>query len=107
MSEDEAQVDEEQIEERTWPFILTLKNPFDFGKEHVTQLEFREGCLGDLKGIKVDKSGLGLEQLVLLTSRLCGKSVGLIEKLKGKDGAEALAVARDFFTESLTGGKTL
>jgi hypothetical protein len=90
--------------ERQWPFVLTLKRPIDFADERIAKLEFREGCLGDLKSIKVTREGITIDQLMLIASRMCGQPVKVIEMLKGKDGADALAVARDFFTESLTGG---
>lgn len=89
---------------RQWPVLVKLKHPVDFGGEPIASLEFREGCLGDLKGIKIDTGGITLDQLMLITSRMCGKPIKVIEMLRGKDGAEALAIARDFFTESLTGG---
>lgn len=90
---------------RSWPVTITLEHPVELGSQRITVLEVREGCLGDLKGIRVDGGGIAMDQLMLLASRLCGQPLKVIEKLKGRGGAEALSMARDFFTECLTGGK--
>jgi tail assembly chaperone E/41/14-like protein len=87
----------------TWPRVVTLKHPFDFGKAHIAQLVFRRGKLGDLKGLKVDVTPSS-DQILLIASRMCGQPVSLLEKLDGEDGAEVIEIALGFFGMCLVGG---
>jgi hypothetical protein len=88
-----------------WPRVVKLKHPVDLGSEHITELTFRRGRMGDLKGLKVDGVPPA-EQLMLLASRMCGKQIQVIEKLDAEDGAEVLGVALDFFARCLGVTKT-
>lgn len=89
---------------RTWPVLVKLQQPIDFGSERIDALEFRRGRMGDLKGMKVD--GIPpADQLLLLASRMCGKPVKALEMLDDEDGAEVLALALGFFGTCLMGGR--
>lgn len=104
MSDDKLSVDDSVASvERTWPVVVTLKHPVDFGSERVSQLEFRRGRMGDLKGMKVDTVPPA-DQLLMIASRLCGKPVKVLEMLDAEDGAEVLELALDFFAKCLEGG---
>jgi hypothetical protein len=94
--------DEEVAPERQWPFVLTLKRPIDFADERIAKLEFREGCLGDLKSIKVTREGITIDQLMLIASRMCGQPVKVIEML-----GEVMTIALDFYGKCLGAGKKL
>lgn len=91
--------------ERTWPHVVKLKYPIEFGTESITELTFRRGRIGDIKGMKLGET-VPTEQLVLVASRLCGKPVAVIEKLEDTDGGEVMAIALDFFAKSLSTGKS-
>lgn len=89
----------------TWPRVVALKRPVDFGSERITSLEFRRGRFGDIKGMKVDDVPPA-EQLMLLASRMCGKPLKVIEMLEADDVAEVLEIALGFFGRCLVGGRT-
>jgi hypothetical protein len=100
---DDAAVDESAIAVRTWPHVVELVNPFDFGKlGTIDKLEFREGCLGDVKGMKVGRDGVTLDQLMIVASRMCGKPIQVIERLKGPDAKEVMGVVKDFLSDCLS-----
>jgi hypothetical protein len=100
MSSEEQSAQEPALEPRQWPVVVKLKYPVDLGSEHITELAFRRGRMGDLKGVKLDGVPPA-DQLMLLASRMCGKQIQVIEKLDAEDGAEVLAVALDFFARCL------
>ncbi len=90
-----------------WPVVVTLRSPVEFGKEHIAALEFRRGCMGDLKGLGVSVDRVPpLDQLMMIASRLCGKPVKVIELLQDEDSAEVIELALDFFVRCLGAGKT-
>ena len=92
--------------ERQWPVTVTLAHPIEFGKgELITSLEFRRGRLGDLKGVTFG-SFPPVEQLMLIASRMCGKPVGVIERLDEEDSPEVLAIALGFYARCQGAGPT-
>lgn len=91
-------------DERTWPVVIELKFPFDFGKERIDKIEMRRGKLGDIKGIKIGGE-IPMEQLMLIGSRLSGKSLAIIERLDAEDAGEVTAIALDFYGRCLGTGK--
>lgn len=104
MADDAEELAERVVADRQWPVLITLKNPVDFGSEHISSLEFRRGKMGDLKGMPLD--GVPpVEKLLLLASRMCGKPVAMIEMLDDEDGSEVLELALGFFARCLGGGK--
>lgn len=104
-TEEEATAEIAEVAPVQWPQVVELQHPVVIGSSApITSLTFREGELGDLRGIKIDKDGLTLDQLMSIASRMCGQPPVVINKLRGKDGARALGIARDFFTDSLTSG---
>jgi hypothetical protein len=90
--------------ERTWPAVVALKHPVDFGTERILSLTFRRGKLGDLKGLKIEEVPPA-NQLLLLASRMCGTPVAALELLDADDGAEVLEIALGFFASCLAGGR--
>jgi hypothetical protein len=98
---DETEID--VIEAEEWPRTVTLRHPVDFGKERITSLEFRRGQLGDLKGVKLGES-LPVESVCMVASRLCGKSVKIIELLDAEDAGEVTEIAMRFFARCLSTG---
>jgi hypothetical protein len=83
---------------------LTLSVPIVDGNTTVTSLTFRDGTLGDMRGIRVQQAPL-VDDLVLIASRLSGVSLAVLFKLAPADSAEVMAVAADFYAACLaTGG---
>lgn len=87
----------------TWPRVVTLKYPIDFGSQHITTLELRRGRMGDLKGIKLGAT-VATSDLLLLASRLSGQPVNVIELLDAEDAGEVMDVVLDFFARCLSTG---
>lgn len=87
----------------TWPRVVPLTYPVDFGSQRITALEFRRGRAGDLKGIKLGES-IAADQLLLVASRLCAQPLKVIESLDVDDSAEVMAIALSFFGRCLGGG---
>ncbi len=99
MSEQEKAAD-------TWPRVVTLSHPIEWGSEQVTTLSFRRGKAGDMKGIKVVADGIDSDSLILIASRMSGRPIELISKLDVDDAAEVLAIAMGFYGRCLAGGRT-
>ncbi len=95
-----AEFAEDDMPAPTWPRIVTLKHPIDFGSERITSLELRRGKLGDTKGIKLTDN-VPMEHLVLIASRLSGQPIKVIEMLDVDDAGEVMDVALDFFVKCL------
>jgi hypothetical protein len=91
--------------EPTWPRVVKLKHPIQFGQQLIASLEFRRGRLGDFKGMKVGTMPTA-DQLILLASRLSGQPVAALELLDSDDAEEVMGVAFLFFTKCLPGGMT-
>jgi hypothetical protein len=87
-----------------WPRVIKLEHPVTFGTERITELTFRRGRLGDLKGMKLGET-IPADHLVLVASRLSCQPVPVIEMLEGNDAGEAMDIALDFFTQCLGAGK--
>lgn len=87
-----------------WPVVIALAHPVEFAGEHITSLEFRRGRMGDLKGMKLDDVP-PFDHLLLLASRMCGRSIKVLEMLDADDGAEVVRIALGFFVRSLGVGK--
>jgi hypothetical protein len=91
---------------RPWPWTLKLQHPIEFGKGRlVSELTFRRGKMGDIKGLKVDGVPTA-DQLMLIASRMCGETVALLEQLDADDGAEVMELALSFFAKCLGAGGT-
>jgi hypothetical protein len=88
----------------TWPRVVKLKHPIDFGKERIEELEFRRGRAGDAKGIAFGET-VGGDQLNLLASRLCGQPIKVIEMLDIDDAGEVMEIALDFYKAYLGAGR--
>lgn len=95
----------EMIKFKTWPRVVVLRHPFDFGNERVTKLEFRRGKLGDAKGLNLSE-GLSMDDLFTIAARLSGRPPKLIGELDAEDAPEVMEVAMDFFSSCLGAGKT-
>lgn len=91
-------------EERTWPAVIPLKHPIEVGKRTITELTMRRGKLGDIKGIKLG-GDVPTEQLITIASRLAGEPTVVIERLDAEDSGEVMAIALDFYSRSLGGGR--
>lgn len=90
--------------ERQWPVIVTLKHAIELGSEHIAELKFRRGKLGDLKGMTLD--GVPpVDKLLQLAARMCGQPIKVLEMLEDEDGAEVMALALSFFARCLGAGK--
>lgn len=96
--------DEEAPPAPTWPRVIKLLHPIDFGSERVTSLEFRRGKLGDLKGISLGDT-VPTAHLVLIAARLTGKTTHVIELLDMDDSGEVMGIALDFYGKCLAAGK--
>ncbi len=90
----------------TWPRVVTLSYPVEWGSEHVTSLSFRRGRAGDLMGIKLARDGVDADSLMLVASRMSGRPLELIQKLDVDDAREVMAIALGFYGRCLNGGDT-
>lgn len=90
--------------ERTWPARIKLRHPIEFGREHITDLEFRRGKAGDIKGMQLSDK-VPTDQLFLIASRMCGQPVKVIEMLDVDDAAEVMGIALVFYGKCLGGGR--
>lgn len=97
----DAEVDE--LAPPAWPRVVRLAHPVDYGSERITQLEFRRGRMGDLKGMKLSDT-VPSEQLMLIASRMCGQPIKVIESLDVDDAGEVMGIALVFFEKCLTAG---
>ncbi len=89
---------------RTWPIVVKLKIPIEFGQETIRQLELRRGRMGDLKGIRLSGTDLPADSLMLVASRMSGQPLGVIERLDADDAGAVSEVVLDFFARSLSTG---
>lgn len=93
------------IEVETWPKVVKLRHPVEFGNDGtITELTFRRGTFGDVKGIKLGEA-IPLEHIMLLASRLCGRAIGLIERLDSEDAGEVSEIAMLFLGRCLPGSR--
>ena len=104
MSKPEAEADTEAKPERSWPVKLPLKHPIEHGSERISELEFRRGRAGDMKGIAL-RDNLPADDLMLIAARLCGQTTKVIEKLDMDDVGEVTDIALDFYVKYLKAGK--
>ena len=89
----------------SWPRVIKLTHPVDFGSDRITSLEFRRGRIGDIKGMKLEPGSIQTDQLTVIAARLCGQPREVIEKLDADDAGEVLDVALDFLLKCLVPGK--
>lgn len=89
---------------RTWPVVVTLKHPFDYGDTRIESLTLRRGSLKQFKGMKLGTE-IPVEQLILIASRLSGQPVGVIEGIDMEDAGEVMAAALDFCEQCLRAGR--
>ena len=94
-----------EVVERTWPAVVKLDHPIEFGTETVGSLTFRRGKLADLKGIKIDGVPT-LDQLIMIASRMCGQPLKVLESLDSDDSGEVIEIVLSFFARSLGATRT-
>lgn len=87
----------------TWPRVVKLQYPVERGSERITELVFRRGRVGDMKGMKLGET-VAASDLVLIASRMCGQPVDVIEKLDVDDAGEVMDIALSFFAKCLQTG---
>jgi hypothetical protein len=81
-----------------WPRTIPLRAPVTFGKETIEALVFQKGNFGVLKGLGLTAAGQPpLDALMTIASRLCGRPLGVIERLDPDDVEEVVDIARGFF----------
>lgn len=85
--------------------VLRLKRPIDFGTEHIEELSFRRGRLGDLEGLQVSEM-LPVADLIVVASRLAGQPQAVIKLLDEEDSGEVIQYAAGFIARSLLTGGT-
>lgn len=89
-----------------WPITIKLKQAIEFpGDPTITELTFRRGRMGDLRGMPLEGTP-SIDQLLLMASRMCGHPVKALELLGEEDITEVLAVPLGFFARCLRGGGT-
>lgn len=91
-----------------WPVTITLRTPIHFGKETIESLVFQKGNFGVLKGLELDATQEpSMDALMVIASRLCGRPLGVIERVDPDDVEEVLAMARGFFARCQGAGNKL
>ena len=93
------------LAERTWPYVLELKYPVEFGKRTIKALTFQRGRLGIMGNLSLDGFP-PTDKLMLIASRLCGEPLGVIEAIDPEDAPEVLTIALNFIARCRTGGRT-
>lgn len=92
---------------REWPVTVKLTTPVEFGRDTITSLVFRDGRIGDLKGLGTKPGVFPTDdQLFQIASRMCGQPLKVIELLSAEDGGEAKEIALNFWLRSQPGGRT-
>lgn len=103
--EETAEADEAaEAAEPSWPRVLTLQHPVDFGKRRIETLTFRRGKVGDARGIKL-RDEIPVDDLLKIASHMCGEPVAALAMLDIDDGGEVTAIAMDFYVKFLGAGK--
>jgi hypothetical protein len=102
-TEPKGDVADRALVERQWPVTVKLTHPINFADETITELKFRRGRMGDVRGMTPDRMP-SMDELMLLASRMCGQPVKVMELLDGDDGPEVLAIALGFFAKFLGTG---
>ena len=97
--------DADEVPAAAWPRVVTLKHPFDFGSERVTELTFRRGTMGDMAGIRL-RDDIPADDLMKIAARMCGKTTNVLAKLDIDDVGEVTDIALDFYSAYLKPGKT-
>jgi hypothetical protein len=92
--------------DRQWPLTLTLSVPVEFGKETIQAITFQKGTFAAIKGMRIDRAP-SVDDLMLIASRLSGRSLKVIESLDAEDADEVIAIALGFFARCRGGGKKL
>lgn len=100
-----ADIADVEVVERTWPSVVKLAYPVQFGDQSIDALTFRRGRLADLKGIKIDGVPT-VDQLIAIASRMCGQPLKVLESLDSDDSGEVFEIVLGFFARSLGAGKT-
>ena len=91
-----------------WPVTVPLRVPVTFGKETIEALVFQKGTFGVLKGLDLTASEEpSIDALIVIASRLCGRSLGVIERLDPDDVEEVVKMARGFFARCQGAGNRL
>jgi Phage tail assembly chaperone proteins, E, or 41 or 14 len=97
--------DDDTKPQETWPRVVKLRHPIDFGDQRILQLEMRRGRAGDIKGLKIGGE-MPTEHLFAIASRMSGQPIRVIEMLDVEDAGEVMALAIDFYGLCLGAGKT-
>lgn len=91
--------------ERTFPIVIELKQPVEYGSKRITQLSIRAGRLGDLNGVKLGGE-VPINELMKIAARMAGEVTQVIERLGAADAGEVMSLALDFYGQCLGAGKT-
>lgn len=76
---------------------LTLKKPVRFGEDTISVLEFREPEGADWRGLVMRTDGvIDMDTMMTLASRLSGQPPSVIDRLKGRDFSDTLAIVGGF-----------
>ena len=95
------------LAERTWPYVIELKYPVEFGKRTVKALTFQRGKVGMLGDLTLGELlATPTNKLLLIASRLCGEPLGVLESIDPADAMEVLGIAINFINRCQSGGRT-
>lgn len=89
--------------------IVKLKKPIEMGSETITELAYRRGKFGDLRGVSVNfgingRAEMKFEEIQLVASRMCGQPMEVLAKVDEDDMGEVMAPALNFYMKSLAAG---
>lgn len=94
-----------QYDKRTFPVVLELQHPIEFGSQRITKLELRRGKLGDMKGI-THIGGISIDQMVTIAARQSNQPTQVIDRLSPEDAGEVMSIVMDFYGRSLGAVRT-
>jgi hypothetical protein len=101
-TEPKGDVADRALVERQWPVTVKLTHPINFADETITELKFRRGRMGDVKGMTPDRMP-SIDELLLRRFADVRPAGEVMELLDGEDGPEVLAIALGFFARFLKG----
>lgn len=83
--------------------VYKLKKPLEWGSETITELSFKEPCIGDIKFMKLDS--ITLDDILKLASKLSAQSQEIINRLSIEDGMGVAELLGNFLNPSQKTGK--
>jgi hypothetical protein len=86
------------------PVTVRLKSPIQFGSDTISELTFRKGRAGDMRGLDFNGRSVSMDTLMTVASRLSGQPTAVIALIDEEDCGEVFSIATGFIEKCLTTG---